>query len=126
MKNRVWDRFNVLDFRLSAKSKGEYSDLVLYIWFTDSFEAENLPVNIIINNPSGEERILEVLFEVRDAKGAFIIPCKADTCCREYLIQRGLRVTEDGILSVQIENLYPKITTPGIAGVGIKLVPSPE
>jgi len=125
MKNRTWDRFNVLDFSLPVQVTDKYHDLVLYIWFTDFYGTENLPVNVIINNPSGEERILEVLFKVRDAKDTIIIPCKADTCYDEFLIQRGLKVLEEGNLSVQIENLNPKITTPGIAGVGIKLVPSP-
>jgi hypothetical protein len=121
----AWARFNLLSFKIPVKSAGNYN-IYLFAGFDPRFEHETLDFNMIMNTPSGEERIHEYQMEVRSKSGVMSLECSKDSCLGNILLKRELLIGKPGILIIEIENLNPHLITEGIKGVGIRLVPSGE
>ena len=79
---------------------------------------------MVMNTPSGEERIHEYQLEVKSKSGDFSIECSKDSCQGMILLKREINIGKPGILKIEIENLTPHLSTTGIKGVGIRLKPS--
>jgi hypothetical protein len=118
--NKTWERFNLLSFEIPVEHPGYY-DIRLFARFTTSFRNETLPFNMIMNTPSGEERIMEYEMPVRSGSGKFSIECTKDSCEGNILLKRELNISRTGILKIELENLTPHIRTEDILGVGLAL-----
>jgi gliding motility-associated lipoprotein GldH len=116
-----WQRFDYLHFDfLIDKPEGEYKVLAL-VRYTDAFQDEDLPINVVMALPSGEERIREYVLGLRDKnkkpqgilqEGVYEITA---------LLHDGLTIGESGKMHVEIENLRSKAFTEGIVAFGIIL-----
>jgi len=121
-----WDRFKKVKFGIPVKKEMHYYDLVFYAYLNPGFEHKSLDINVIINSPSGEERIMEYMLPVRTDNADFFSKCKADSCIATIYLKRSLYQAKTGILTVEIENLIPRLKTEGINGIGISLIPVSE
>jgi len=121
---KSWERFDVLDIEIPVDSAPENWDLIINVWFTDSFEPYELPLYVVWEHPSGEERISEYQIKVRDQKEIMLLPCNGDSCSGKVIVQRSFRNLKRGIIRMQIENLNPKMITQGISGLEVLLKPS--
>jgi hypothetical protein len=118
-----WARFNFLSFEIPVKSKDSYN-IYLYAGFTQDFQYETLDFNMIMNTPAGEERIHEYQLAVKSKSGSMVIDCDKDSCRGIILLKKEINFSKAGILKIEIENLTPRLTTEGVLGVGIRLIPS--
>lgn len=118
-----WARFNLVSFEMPVDRPGEY-DVLFYAAFNGDFEFGTLPFNMTMTTPSGEERINEYKMDVRDKAGDFCIECARDSCVGETWLKKRMFISREGILKIEIENLTPRLVTEGIAGVGIRIMPS--
>lgn len=115
-----WGRFDKITFSPAVEKPGEV-DVVLFACFTPGFSYETLDFNMVMSSPAGEERIREYRLKVKDAGGAFLRGCTGDSCYAEISLKKGMRIGKPGKLSIEIENLTPRITTEGMLGLGIRL-----
>jgi hypothetical protein len=92
--------------------------------FDQGFEYETLNFNMIMNTPSGEERIKEYEMKVKSKAGSFLFPCAGDSCLGQQLLKKELWISKPGVLVIEIENLTPRLRTGGIRSAGIRLEPS--
>ena len=120
---KSWARFHLLSFEIPVKKVCSYN-IYLFARFTPDFQYKTLDFNMIMNTPSGEERIHEYQMEVKSKSGTFCIECNKDSCQGTILLKKEINLTKQGILKIEIENLTPRLTTEGILGVGIQLDPS--
>jgi gliding motility-associated lipoprotein GldH len=120
-QNDVWQRFDKLQFSIPVKHPGKY-DVVFETTYTPEFIRDLFSINMIMNTPSGEERINEYSFQVKDRTGRSLGKCAGDTCTFEIMLKKGI-LLEEGELKLEIENLIPYIKTEGLKGAGIRLVP---
>jgi len=120
--NNSWNRFNKLEFEIPVEKKNKTYDIFLDLHVTKLFSHRELPINMILNTPSGEERIREYLVKIQNTDGSFLGECKDDSCCVKSALKRGLLVTKEGVLKIEIENLTPRLETDGILSAGIILV----
>ncbi len=121
--DKSWARFNLLSFEIPIE-KMDACNIYLFARFDPGFQYETLDFNMIMNTPSGEERIKEYRMEVKSKKGEFSIECDKDSCEGTILLKKEIMLSKPGILKIEIENLIPRIATEGILGVGIRVVPS--
>jgi gliding motility-associated lipoprotein GldH len=122
-RDQAWARFNILSFEIPVNQARSYN-LYLFARFTPEFQYETLDFNMILNTPAGEERIHEYQMEVKSKSGSFSIECYKDSCQGTILLKREINIAKPGILKIEIENLTPRLSTEGVLGVGIRLVPS--
>lgn len=120
--NTSWNRFNKLKFEFPLEQKTGSYDIYFDIHVTKSFSHEVLPLNMVLNTPSGEERIREYELKVQNKDGSFLGECKSDSCCVKAALKKGMLVNKTGVLKIEIENLTPRLETDGILTAGIILV----
>ena len=105
-----WPRFNILKFEFPVTESGKSYDFILVLRVKKSFPYEGLPFNMVLNSPSGEERIKEYLLQVKNQNGSFKGTANGDTCIIELVLKRGLNCSSKGMMKVEIENLNPRLS----------------
>ncbi|MDY0103203.1 MAG: hypothetical protein RBS07_09690 [Lentimicrobium sp.] len=118
-ENYIWQRFDKITFDIPITKAGTKGDIVFTIRHITQYPYPNLPVYIILNTPSGEERILEKDIRLVDDSKAFVGVVAGDLWDVEEMLWPGFSFTEAGTYSIEIENLIPKMGIPGLVDVGI-------
>jgi hypothetical protein len=77
---------------------------------------------MILDTPSGEERIREYLMQIRDKNGNYSGTLTGDTCITQIFLKRKLYCSKKGILKVEIENLNPRMETEGVISARLILI----
>ena len=122
-ENQSWYRFNKLQFEIPLENSGRACDIYFFVRHKTDYEFDDLDFNMIMTTSSGEERIKEYHFIIKDRTGNFTGRCEKDTCIASIPLKKGIRFTKKGILKIEIENLVPRLETRGILGAGIRLHP---
>ena len=117
--NYTWQRFDKITFNIPIEKSGTTGDIVLTIRHITQYPYPNLPMYVILNTPSGEERILEKDIQLKDINGDFKGDVAGDLWDVEETLWPGFYFTEVGTYSIEIENLIPKMGIPGLVDVGI-------
>jgi gliding motility-associated lipoprotein GldH len=121
-KDHTWSRFDPVRFELTVNAPERNYDVFLFIHHTAAYEFDNLDFNMIMTTPSGEERIKEYHMDIRRKDGGFIGKLNNDSCEISIALKKDLRLTK-GILTLELENLVPRLQIQGLLGIGIRLRP---
>jgi gliding motility-associated lipoprotein GldH len=119
--NYTWKRFDKVSFSMAVEDAGTTADIVLTIRHITQYPYDNLPVNIILTTPSGEERIIEKDIRLKDENGEFKGDVAGDLWDVEEILWSGFYFTEAGTYKLELENLIPKMGIPGLADIGVYL-----
>lgn len=120
LSNSTWDRFNQLVFTIPIEAEeGDY-DISLLLRPTPDFPYDRMPVYVILNTPSGEERMTEIKVPVRE-NGKFIGEEEGKPVEVKAYLWKSIRISKSGKCKLSIENIVPKIQTPGIKEIGIRV-----
>ena len=117
--NYTWQRFDKLTFNIPIEKSGTTGDIVLTTRHITQYPYPNLPLYIILNTPSGEERILEKDIYLLDLEGNFKGDAAGDLWDVEETLWPRFYFTEAGTYTIEIENLIPKMGIAGLVDVGI-------
>ncbi len=123
-KDKIWYRFNNLSFNVHIKNAEKPYDIVFFLNHTKEFEFSTFDFNVVMNTPSGEERIREYHLDIKDKTGKFLGEVRGDSITSSISLRKGMVFGQKGTLRIEIENLTPRIRTYGILGAGIRLVPA--
>lgn len=121
---KTWPRFNFLNFEFPVEATEETWDFLVVMRVTEEFPSQAMLFNLVMNMPSGEERIREFKIDIRDKEENMLGEQK--TGYYEYIlpVRREVRFYESGLLKFEIENLMTKYYTPGVVEFGMVLEPS--
>jgi len=122
-KDQTWPRFNILHLEIPVKLQRKSYDVTLFIRHTKEYEFDAIDFNMLMTTPSGEERIKEYHMNIKKKDGGFIGPCAKDSCEVSINLKRQLMLTK-GILTIEIENLVPRLEVKGLLSIGIRLRPA--
>ncbi len=122
-EKKSWYRYDHLTFNIPIQEVNMPYTLYFFAKHGKNYEFDNLDFGIIMNTPSGEERINQYNFVIRNKFGGFTGTCIQDTCEAIIPIKRGIIFSQKGILKLDVENLVPRLEVKDLFGVGIKLVP---
>lgn len=120
-QDRTWYRFNILQFEVPVEAGGESVNVVFYASIGEDYPYDSLAFNMLMKTPDGEERIKEYSMHVKDRSGKFIRPFTGDSCEMTLMLKKEMVPAKTGMLTVEIENLVPRMRTTGLNGVGIRL-----
>jgi gliding motility-associated lipoprotein GldH len=121
-KDHTWSRFDPVRIELTVNASERNYDVLLFIRHTVEYEFDNFDFNMIMTTPSGEERIKEYHMDIKRKDGRFIGKLNNDSCELSIALKKDLKLTK-GILTLELENLIPRLQTKGLLGVGIRLHP---
>ncbi|GAB1404327.1 MAG: gliding motility lipoprotein GldH [Lentimicrobiaceae bacterium] len=120
--NYQWPRFDKVTFNIPIEDAGTEADIVFMVRHITQYPYDNLPVNIMLHTPSGEERIMEKEIKIKDVNGDFIGKGAGDLWDVEEILWPKFYFTEAGNYSIEFENIIPKTAIPGLMDIGIKVV----
>ncbi len=118
--HNTWDRFNQILFTIPIREPGLDYDVFLVIKPVKEFAYNDMPVYIIMDTPSGEERMKEVNAHLRE-NNKFIGEVEGKPAVIKVLLWKALRISDKGSCKISVENMIPKIQTSGIAEIGIEV-----
>jgi gliding motility-associated lipoprotein GldH len=121
--NRIWNRFEKITFDIPILDIEKRYNVYFFAHHTKDYEYDNLEFNMIMNTPSGEERIKEYKFLLKDKTGGFTGNCTSDSCESIIPLKKGLKLEKKGMLRIEIEVLVPHLEINYLLGVGIRLEP---
>jgi gliding motility-associated lipoprotein GldH len=122
--DQSWHRFDKLLFTIPVTEVNQPVNLWFFARHTKEYEFDNLDFSMIMNTPSGEERINQYHFSIKNSYGDFTGNCSGDSCEAVIALKRGIVFSEKGNLKIELENLVPRLETKHLLGVGIKVVPA--
>jgi gliding motility-associated lipoprotein GldH len=122
--DRTWNRFEKINFDIPILNIDKQYDVYFFANHTKDYEFDNLRFNMIMTTPSGEERIKDYKFLVKNETGGFIGKCSQDSCTESIALKKGLQFEKKGMLRIEIETLVPRLQINNLLGVGIRLIPS--
>lgn len=121
-KDHSWQRFNILKFEIPVRKSERPYTVVFFARYNKDFPYKSLDFNMIMNTPSGEERIREFQLMIRDEDDKFLGKCDLEICEATTVLNKELYISREGMLFIELENLIPRMETPGLLGVGIRLL----
>ena len=122
--DRIWNRYDKIMFDIPVLDVDQRYDVYFYANHTRDYEFDNLEFNMVMTTPSGEERIKDYLFLLKDKTGGFTGTCYRDSCTASIALKKGLRLDKKGMLRIEIETLVPRLQINALLGIGIRMVPS--
>jgi len=125
-KNQSWNRFNILRFEIPIHQDKKTYNIYFSLHVNQQFEFDDLNFNVVMNTPSGEERIKKYKLKLRSQSGTLLGQCQSDSCSNQILLKKDLFISSAGTLLVEIENLTPRVETRGVIGVAVLLIPSKQ
>ena len=120
-QSESWQRFNILSFELQVEKADKPYEVVFFARHNLDFPYRSLDFNMVMNTPSGEERIKEYRLKVKNPAGKLLGKCENEICEVMVVLKKEIYFNKSGLLVIELENLTPRMKTPGLLGVGIRL-----
>lgn len=117
----TWQRFNILKFELPVTPSEQSYRVVFFARYDQDFPYPSLDFNMVMNTPSGEERIREFHLKVKGADDQFLGISDQGIYEGSVILNKELFFHKEGMLLIELENIIPRMETPGLYGVGIRL-----
>ena len=124
--HNTWNRFEKQKFEFSVENTSFPYDVMLTIRHNEDYLFDNLYINVVMEMPGGEERIMEYDFKIKDANGNFQSNVKSGYHELSFPLHEELHFSGRGVCRVEIENLIPKMEIPGILELGLCLLQSED
>ncbi len=118
-ENYTWERFDKITFNIPIEEEGIIADINLSIRYLEQYPYVDLPMNIILSTPSGEERIIEKTVIMKDADGTFKGKVAGSYWDLEELLWDNFIFNKTGNYTVEIENLNPRPGIPALVDIGL-------
>jgi len=120
-QDNTWQRFNILAFEIPVERSERPYEIIFFARHNKDFQFRNLDFNMVMNTPSGEERINEYRLKIKNSEGELLGSCDDGLCESSMVLKKTIYINQSGMLLLELENLTPKMKTPGLAGVGVRL-----
>lgn len=117
-----WQRYSILKFGIPVVENEKSFDIIFELKCTKTFVYDELPLNMVLDTPSGEERIKEYQMQIRDKNGTLAGTLNGDTCTTRIFLKKNLYCPKKGVLKVEIENLNPRMETEGVFSASLVLI----
>lgn len=117
----MWDRFELIELETNIDVLNIDYDLYLHIAHDSSYPFDSLYVNIALYLPSGEIRVSEYTFDMKNKSGAFLSDLTGGKGEQIFLLKEGFKFYEPGIFKVGIECLIPRPEINGVQSIGFIL-----
>lgn len=117
--NYTWGRFDKVKFTFPVEDEGAVADIVLSVRYLEQYPYTDLPMNIILTTPSGEERIIERAVVIRDENNQFRGSVAGSYWDVEEVLWKNFFFNKPGNYTIELENLNPRPGIPALVDLGL-------
>lgn len=118
-ENYQWGRFDKLKFEISIEEEGINADIILAVRHLEVYPYDDLPMNLILTTPTGEERIIEKTIVLKDESGKFKGSVAGSYWDQEEVLWKNFYFNHKGTYILELENLNPRPSIPGLVDLGL-------
>jgi len=126
--NQAWDRFETIEIAVLIEDTAPLYDIFFIIDHDATYPFDTLYMHVVLGLPSGETRINEYSFDIKDEAGNFLAELQTDgTGSIKLPLRKGLKISKPGSCIFELEVLIPRVEIPGIHRIGIVMeITDPE
>jgi len=117
----IWNRFDLIELETIIDKIDIHYDLYLHIEHDSSYPFDSLYINVALYLPSGEIRVKEYTFDMKDENGDFLSQLSEGKGDQFFLLREDFYFSEPGTFKVEIECLIPRVEIKGVQNIGIIL-----
>jgi gliding motility-associated lipoprotein GldH len=117
----TWDRFQKLYFEFPVMDIKYSYDLFLKVKHDSTYPFRNFYINIVLELPSGEERIKEFDFKMMNDDGSFTGQPENDALIITFPLWQDLKFSQEGLCKLEIEDLIPRTEITGIQALVLSI-----
>lgn len=117
--NFTWGRFDKVKFTFPIEEEGAVADIVLSVRYLDQYPYKDLPMNIILTTPTGEERIIEKTVLIKDDNNEFRGSVAGSYWDVEEVLWKNFIFNKPGNYTIELENLNPRPGIPALVDLGL-------
>lgn len=117
-KDDIWNRFDIVKFNIPLNEENKAYDFYFTVKYTSDFAESSLPVYLIMNTPTGEERMREIPIQTNRPENKEELQPDSTRMIR-IPVWKGVSISDKGTCIVSVETIYPKIQAMGIEKIGI-------
>lgn len=118
-ENYQWGRFDKVKFEIPIENEGISADITLAVRHLDVYPYNDLPINLILTTPTGEERIIEKTIVLKDESGKFKGSVAGSYWDQEEVLWKSFYFNRKGTYILELENINPKPAIPGLVDIGL-------
>lgn len=118
-ENYQWGRFDKVRFEIPIEEEGISADIILAVRHLEVYPYNDLPMNLILTTPGGEERILEKTIILKDESGKFKGSVAGSYWDQEEVVWKSFYFNRKGTYVLELENLNPRPAIPGLVDLGL-------
>lgn len=115
--NKTWQRSQNITFEFMVKDTTATYQMNTKIKYFDNFPFDRVQLSFILEDPSGEKRVSEHDFYIRNKEGRFLGNRVKDTMEIEFPVRNSYKFKAPGKVKVTMVNQLPYLSTEGIAGL---------
>lgn len=118
LDNVSWNRGNIIEFEVPI-DENVVSDYFLALRHHTYFSYDYIDVNITFYTPDGEMRSRNYHYNLKNEKAEWKGDGMGELWDINFPIRKNVKFNKSGICKVRIENIMPRMETPGIIEVGL-------
>jgi len=117
--NYTWNRFDKVTYTFTVDNQGTQADIVLSLRYLEQLPYDELPLNIILTTPSGEERIVEKTIIVKDKDNNLQGEGAGSFWDIREVIYPTFFFNKNGQYKVEVEHVIPRPEVVGVVDLGL-------
>lgn len=119
--DKTWKRNQNLSFEFMVKDTAATYQMATGIKYFDNFPFDRIQLSFSLEDPSGERRVSEHDFYIRNKEGRFLGEKIKDTLEMEFIVRDGYKFKAPGKAKVTLINQLPYLSTEGIGALSLKV-----
>ncbi len=119
--DRTWQRNQNISFEFVVKDTAATYQMNIGVKYLDNFPFDRIQLSFMLEDPSGEKRVSEHDFYVRNKEGRFLGKKVKDAMEMDFSVRNGYKFKAPGKVKVTIINQLPYMSTEGIAELSLSV-----
>lgn len=101
--NNTWNRFAPMESKFDIDKTNKTYEVAVYLSVVDGFELDNVPLEIVITSPNGQENIINKTIVVKK-DGNYLGKAHGDVWTTELIVYPAKQFAEEGTYTIFIQN----------------------
>ncbi|WP_394758340.1 hypothetical protein [Flavobacterium sp.] len=119
-ENHQWQKTDEQVFEFTIEDDSKLYDIIFKFGHVYDYQFDNIPINFVIENPSGEKEKTTIDLMIKDSSGKEIADCGGDICDLKLKIKEKTKLSK-GNYKVTFSHSFKGPYLPNVLGIGLNV-----
>lgn len=119
-ENHRWEKSEAKNYEFTISDDSKLYDLNFKFSHVYDYQFASVPINFVIENPSGEKEKFSIDLQIKDASGKELADCAGDICDLTFKVKEAVTLSK-GTYKVTISTSFKGPYLPNVIGVGLSV-----